>query len=584
MSLVEDVAGMIHPGCAKCLRILRNSGNLMLALLALQCASAAVAAAANAPQPHLLLVLGDDLGFHDTAIYNPTSPTPHLKALADEGIRLDRHYVFRYCSPTRRSMLSGRMVNHITSVQPDGSNLCSDFLPLACTILSEKLSGVGYESHFVGKGHLGYETMDHLPVNRGFKSHVGFLSGSQSYYWGCDKGGGACNSDPETPGHDMWHDLLPGTDVVSEMYYSANYYTDRAVSIIANHSAALRAAPLFMYLPYQNVHSPNQEPAPWETNEYPAWSPGRGQESTMQIYANMLDMLDSGLGNVTAALKHAGYWNNTLLVFSADNGGIGALGNNYPLRGHKHDPWEGGTRATAFVTGGVVPAGLRGTNSGAKLVHISDWYPTFCLLAGADPVDDAMLGGKLRPIDGVDVWPLLTGANATQPRALTPTTEVSIIDAQDSITWWKLITLAGESGYYTPNATQLAGNAYSDTSCLESCQNDPAQPGRTDGIVNGMPSVKGTACPVCNSTHPCLYDVLADPSERSNVAAANPDVVARLAPVLQRYNDEQYVSGHLPASTLQQKYTKLPKDHWGTFSGPCYARKEAAPPPAVARP
>ena len=58
--------------------------------------------------------------------------------------------------------------------------------------------------------------------------------------------------------------------------------------------------------------------------------------------------------------------------------------------------------------------------------------------------------------------------------------------------------------YYTPNATQLAGNAYSDTSCLESCQNDPAQPGRTDGIVNGMPSVKGTACPVCNSTHPCL--------------------------------------------------------------------------------
>ena len=60
-----------------------------------------------------------------------------------------------------------------------------------------------------------------------------------------------------------------------------------------------------------------------------------------------------------------------MLVFSADNGGIGVLGNNYPLRGHKHDPWEGGTRVTAFLSGGVVPAHLRGTNSGDKLVHIS---------------------------------------------------------------------------------------------------------------------------------------------------------------------------------------------------------------------
>ena len=60
-------------------------------------------------------------------------------------------------------------------MQPDGANLCSDFLPLACTILSEKLAAVGYEAHFVGKGHLGYETTDHLPISRGFKSHVGYL-------------------------------------------------------------------------------------------------------------------------------------------------------------------------------------------------------------------------------------------------------------------------------------------------------------------------------------------------------------------------------------------------------------------------
>ena len=90
---------------------------------------------------------------------------------------------------------------------------------------------------------------------------------------------------------------------------------------------------------------------------------------------------DSGLHNVSAALTSEGMWENTLLVFSADNGGVGSLGNNPPLRGHKHDPWEGGVRATAFMTGGVIPKALRGTNSGNKLVHISGAYTHAILTA-----------------------------------------------------------------------------------------------------------------------------------------------------------------------------------------------------------
>jgi len=126
------------------------------------------------------------------------------------------------------------------------------------------------------------------------------------------------------------------------------------------------------------------------------------------------------------------------------------------------------------MTGGFIPVALRGTNSGNKLVHISDWcaadgplscviclaghltlvagcclgrYPTFCRLAGVDSTDDVTFKGKVRPIDGVDVWDLLTGANSTQPRPYTPVTEVSVVDASDSAHWWKLITLAGQSGY-----------------------------------------------------------------------------------------------------------------------------------------
>eukprot|EP00035_Acanthoeca_spectabilis_P007521 m.137653 g.137653 ORF g.137653 m.137653 type:complete len:186 (-) comp13983_c0_seq5:1153-1710(-) len=123
----------------------------------------------------------------------------------------------------------------------------------------------------------------------------------------------------------------------------------------------------------QNVHAPYQLPPTWEAADYP--------EMWDNTYANMLHMLDVAVVNVTTALVDTGLWNNTLVWFSADNGGIGR-GNNYPLRGHKHDPWEGGTRATAFVSGGFLPSRLSGTQSGPKLVHISDLYATFCSLAG----------------------------------------------------------------------------------------------------------------------------------------------------------------------------------------------------------
>eukprot|EP00937_MAST-01D_sp_MAST-1D-sp2_P002952 g2952.t1 len=246
------------------------------------------------------------------------------------------------------------------------------------------------------------------------------------------------------------------------------------------------------------------------------------------------------------------------------NGGIDR-GNSHPLRGHKHDPWEGGTRATAFLTGGFVPPTVRGTSTGPKFVHVSDWYPTFLGLAGVHAADAAELGGAVHDIDGVDVWPLLTGANATQPRAATPTTETSITDTSEfaaSGKWWKLITLAGQSNYYYENQTAMPNNK---SECLAGRQPDPAQPGRTDALVTG--------CPVCNETRPCLFDILADPHEATNVAAAHPDVVARLAPLLKQY-EKYYVPGHLALPQLA-RYQAIDKKRWGGFKGPCFERKNA---------
>ena len=139
----------------------------------------------------------DDLGFDDAAIRRTDgkSHTPNMALLVKDGIMLDRHHTYLWCSPTRRAFLTGRYPAHITGTQ---AGTCSNLTPLQFTVLSEKLNRAGYESHFVGKGHLGYQTTDHLPINRGFTSHLGFLGGGESYTYGestrCGDGGKA----------DMW--------------------------------------------------------------------------------------------------------------------------------------------------------------------------------------------------------------------------------------------------------------------------------------------------------------------------------------------------------------------------------------------
>ena len=509
------------------------------------CAALRGSGASATKPPHLISVFADDLGWYDTAIHNEGAPTPALKALASEGYVLERHYVFRYCSPSRRSFLSGRFPTSITSVQPDGANLCSDFLPLATTTIAEKLSvGAGYECHFIGKGHLGYETTDHLPVRRGFASHVGFLGGAESYHHGA-------TTTPKQKTVDLWEGDAPARALAEAMNYSTAYYASRAVEIITER----RAAPLFVYLALQNVHAPYQLPPEAERGDFPDFP-----LCADCVYAQMLHALDVNVAKVADALKATQAWGETLFLFTADNGGVGAFGNNRPLRGHKHDPWEGGTRAVAFLAGGVLPAHLRGRRSGDKFVHVADWYATFCALAGVDATDDAVFDGVPRAVDSVDVWPLLTGANATQPRPVTPVTEVSVVDAASPANWWKLVTLAGQSVRYAANASQTPATS----PCLDGRQPDPPQPGRTDPVVTSPD------CPVCNATDPCLFDILNDPEETDDVAADHPAVVARLAAALDAAS-LYYATGHLDPDVLKAKYAKVDNASWGGFYAPCYA-------------
>jgi arylsulfatase I/J len=144
------------------------------------------------------------------------------------------------------------------------------------------------------------------------------------------------------------------------------------------------------------------------------------EDARRQAYAAKVNFIDDQLALVVAALKAAGMWDNTLFILTADNGGPiysdGEAGaNNYPLKGGKTSNWEGGVRGNGIVSGGLLPAARRGVVE-TGLISIEDWYATLCALAGVDAFDARAAAAGLPPIDSLNLWPLLSGANATSPR------------------------------------------------------------------------------------------------------------------------------------------------------------------------
>ena len=188
-------------------------------------------------------------------------------------------------------------------------------------------------------------------------------------------------------------------------------------------------------------------------------------------------------------------------------------GSNWPLRGSKGSNWEGGFRVPAIVGGGALPAASYGRNTSA-LVHVSDVYATFCGLAGVSAAD-----GDWAPVDGLDVWPLLTGTNATPPRTRV-VHEHSLFGGGASSGAlrdgdWKLIV-----------ATEASADWYGVSS------DGHFTPPRT-GTQNLTVSA-------CATDAPCLFNIAEDPEERHDLAAAQPDRVAALLAIFRSYDGEHH--------------------------------------------
>jgi len=368
---------------------------------------------ATETRPNIVFILADDFGFRDVGFHGSTAiKTPTLDRLAYNGVRLDNYYVQPICTPTRSQLLSGRYQIH-TGLQHSYIHPCQqNSLPEEMPTLANMLHDAGYATHMVGKWHIGYYKEHLVPTRRGFDSFFGFFNGREDYYshvlcenvesalefyghsemWKLNKENYLIsNSDEKYMNSELCGFDLRTNESVAANYsghYSTHLFTQKAIDVIQSHSSKQDAKPFFLYLAYQAVHGPLEAPESY-TKPYASI-----KDKNRRIYAGMTACMDEGVLNVTTALEKSGLWNNTILIFSTDNGGqVLAGGNNWPLRGWKGSLWEGGMRGVGFVHSPLIKQ--RGTvNSG--LMHVSDWFPTILALAGHNPAG--------LNVDGFDIW------------------------------------------------------------------------------------------------------------------------------------------------------------------------------------
>ena len=348
---------------------------LLLALLA------PAAAQAERP-PNIVFILADDLGWTDVGCQGSTYyETPAIDRLASQGLRLTQYLHCQNCAPTRAALMSGQYPPRTgvytvdTLERGDAKDRKMEVpknetnLPLDRTTVAQALKSAGYATGMFGKWHLGQQGAYH-PGKRGFDEAIVSMGRHFDFV------------------------TTPKVDVPKGAYL-ADWLTDRAVEFLEKS----REKPFFLYLPHFGVHSPHQA-KPELIEKYKGKAPVGGHKNP--IYAAMIESVDQSVGRVLAKLDELKLAEKTIVIFSSDNGGVGTITDNAPLRGAKGMLYEGGVRVPFIIRWpGVVKPG---TTSDEAAVHV-DLYPTFCEIAGAKRPEKQVL-------DGVSLLPLFKDASA----------------------------------------------------------------------------------------------------------------------------------------------------------------------------
>jgi arylsulfatase A-like enzyme len=348
--------------------------------------------AAAPPRPNFLLIYTDDHGYGDVSTYGPSDVrTPHIDRIAAEGMLFTTMRAnCTVCSPSRAALLTGRHADRVgvpgvIRTRPQDS--WGYFDPEVPT-LADVLAGTGYHTALIGKWHLGLESPN-IPNERGFAHFHGFLGDMMDSY--------------TTHRRHGENYMRRNAEVIDPAGHATDLFSDWAAAHLRERAESADR-PFFLFLAYNAPHFPIEPPAEWLA-KVKERDP-RMEEKRARNVA-FVEHLDAGIGRVLAALDEAGLARDTVVVFTADNGGsLPHAQNNDPWRGGKQDHYDGGLRVPFMVRW---PAAIRPGSRSDHAGLVFDLFPTFAELAGAKPAAD---------LDARSLVPVLEGGSAAAPRDL----------------------------------------------------------------------------------------------------------------------------------------------------------------------
>ncbi len=352
-------------------------------------------------RPNFIFIVADDLGYADLgcyggrdAVFGPVSPV--LDRLAQDGLLFTQGYSNSpVCSPTRFGLMTARYQYRLRGAAEEPINSRSRGsttlgLPPEHPTLPSLLKGAGYRTALIGKWHLGYPPT-FGPLRSGYEEFFGPMSGGVDYFSHCDSAGR----------HDLWF----GEEELADEGYLTDLLSRRAVDWVDRMAAG--DAPFMLSLHYTAPHWP------WETREDAGRAPAIKDNlfdlagGNIHVYCRMIHHMDEGIGWIVEALRRNGQLDNTLIVFTSDNGGE-RFSDNWPLVGGKMDLTEGGIRVPWIAHW---PAVIRPGGQSRQLCMSMDWSATMLDAAGVAAHPDF-------PLDGVSMLPVLRDAAHSFDRPL----------------------------------------------------------------------------------------------------------------------------------------------------------------------
>lgn len=318
---------------------------------------------AIAQQPNIVFILADDLGYGDLSCYGATDlHTPNIDKLCENGVKFTRAYAnSTVCSPSRAAILTGDYPDMVgvPGVIRDMAHNTWGNLSDTAVFLPERLKALSYHTALIGKWHLGYQSPD-LPNDRGFAYFKGFVGDMMDDYYSHKRAG------------DNW--MRENTKEITPKGHATDVFSSWASDYIAQQ--AKKDTPYFLFLAYNAPHDPIQPP-----EEYLKIVKEREPSASLkrQKMIALIEHLDASVANVLEAIEQSGEADNTIVVFTSDNGGALQYGaNNGSLKGGKGDLYEGGIRIPCIVNW---PAKLKPSIDKGPIM-LMDFYPSLLQLAG----------------------------------------------------------------------------------------------------------------------------------------------------------------------------------------------------------